>query len=358
MHKKDMTHQAEAMAIPHSRPTLGQYQAGAVAAVIASGQVAQGAMVERFEKAFAAFCGRRYAAAVSSGTAALHLTLKALGIGPGDEVVAPSFVCSALLNAIGLVGASPLIADIQPWTYNIDPSDVARRLTSRTRAIIAPHMFGLPVDMDGIDALGLPLIEDGAQALGAGCRGRKVGGLGIASVFSFYATKVITTGEGGMVVSDSAKLIKTIKDLRDYDSRRVFKVRGNFKMTDMQAALGLVQLQRLPAFIARRRQIAQAYGRQLAVLGLTPPHDTEARIYYRYVVNIPRGLSALIRKMAAAGVSCARPVFCPLHRLLKRQGYEVTEKAWRSGLSLPIYPSLGEDGVAAVVNALSASLRA
>lgn len=342
--------------IPHSRPTLGEQEAQAVAAVIASGQVAQGAVVMEFEKAFAAYCGRRYAAAVASGTAALQLTLVALGVGPGDAVVAPSFVCSALLNAIAGAGATPLIADIQADSDNIDPTDVASRLTPRTKAIIAPHMFGLPVDMAGLQALGLPVIEDAAQALGASYGGRKVGSLGTASIFSFYATKVITTGEGGMVVSDCRKLIDTIKDLRAYDNKRAYKVRGNFKMTDMQAAMGLVQLRRLPGFLDRRREIAAAYDRGLKMLGLKPPCQTNDRIYYRYVAKHHKDVGSLIHKLADKGISCARPVCFPLHRLLRLHGFAMTKKAWRSSLSLPIYPSLGDNGVKAVMRALASVL--
>jgi len=351
-----MARKTKTIAIPHSRPTIGDQEAMAVSAVIASGRIAQDVMVERFEKSFAAFCGCRYAAAVSSGTAALHLTLKAMGIGPGAAVVAPRVVCSARLNAIAAAGATPLIADIRPDCYNIDPADVAGRLTPRTRAVIAPHMFGLPVDMNGLKGLGLPVIEDAAQALGAIYEGRKVGGLGTAAIFSFYATKVITTGEGGMVVSDCRKLIDAIKDLRAYDNKRAYIVRCNFKMTDMQAAMGLVQLRRLPEFLARRREIAEAYDQRLGSLGLKPPFKTNSRIYYRYVVMCPKGVKSVINQMAASGISCARPVFFPLHRLLGLRGFTGTEKAWRSSLSLPIYPCLDDDAVNAVAGALARSL--
>jgi len=347
---------AHGLAIPHSMPTLGKAEAEAVAAVIASGQIAQGPVVQRFEKAFAAFCGSTYAAAIGSGTVALQLSLRALGVEPGNDVIVPSFVCAAILNAVAGIGATPVLADIDPATYNIDPVDVARRMTGRTRAIIAPHMFGLPADMKKLLRLGVPVIEDGAQALGASLDGRMVGSMGTAGVFSFYATKVITTGEGGMVVSGSRRLIDAVKDIRSYDRKRSFKVRGNWKMTDMQAAMGLVQLQRLPGFVARRREIARSYDLALRRVGLTPPEETNGRIYYRYIVNSPKRVAAVIRHMKSLNVVCARPVFRPLHRLLHLEGYAMTEKAWRSGLSLPIYPCLSDEGVKTVAHALSESL--
>ena len=183
--------------IPHSRPTLDQKEELAVAAILSSGQVVQGEETQRFETALASEIGVVGAAAVSSGTAALHLALLALEIGEGDEVVIPSFVCPALLNAIRYVRATPVLADINREAFNIDVRDLERRLTGKTRAIIVPHMFGLPADIDDITALGIPVIEDCAQSLGSRYRGAPTGSFGVLSVFSFYATKVICTGEGG-----------------------------------------------------------------------------------------------------------------------------------------------------------------
>ncbi|MEW6670470.1 MAG: DegT/DnrJ/EryC1/StrS family aminotransferase [Thermodesulfobacteriota bacterium] len=328
------------MSIPHSRPTLGPEEVRRVSAVIRSGRLAPGELLQSFEQKFAGGMGGGYAAGVSSGTAALHLVLIAMGIGPGDEVVMPSYVCTALLNAVAYVGASPVLADIDPVTFNIDPADAERRLTRRSRALIVPHMFGLPADMQRLTRLNVPIIEDCAQAVGSTCSGKPVGTFGRASIFSFYATKVITTGEGGMVVSGSKEIIGRIKDLRSYDEKREYKTRYNYKMTDMQAALGLEQLKRLGAFIRSRRRIARHYDDFLKHLNITLPPAEPGRIYYRYVVGLESDSTELIENLQENGIMCAKPVYRPLHRCLKQKGFTNTDKAWRNSISLPIYPGL------------------
>jgi perosamine synthetase len=171
--------------IPHSRPTLGEEEARAAAEAVASGYVAEGRRVSGFEKAFCGFLRVPHAVAAPSGTAALHLTLSAMGVGPGDEVVMPSFVCSALLNAVNYTGAAAVAADIDPATFNLDPHDVEGRLSRRTRALIVPHLFGLAADLDAFAPLGVPVIEDCAQAAGGACGSRPAGSVGEAAVFSF-----------------------------------------------------------------------------------------------------------------------------------------------------------------------------
>ena len=174
--------------IPHSRPTLGAGEIRAATAVIESGHIAEGEAAKDFENEFARRLGVGYAVATSSGTAALHLSLLAMGIGVGDEVIMPGYVCTALLNAVSYVGASPVLADINPQTYNIDPDDVKNRLTERTRAIVVPHLFGLPADMESLLALNVPIIEDCAQAVGGFYNGSPLGTLGDVGIFSFYAS--------------------------------------------------------------------------------------------------------------------------------------------------------------------------
>ncbi|MBU0699198.1 MAG: DegT/DnrJ/EryC1/StrS aminotransferase family protein, partial [Proteobacteria bacterium] len=205
--------------IPHSRPTLGPEEMAAVADVIASSQIAQGKVVYEFEKAFAQKIGTTYAVSTNSGTAALHLTLLAMEVGENDEVIIPSYVCTALLNAVRYTGAEPVLAEIDPDTYNLEPDDVRRKLTSRTKAVVVPHLFGLPADMEGLLDLNVSIIEDCAQAVGSTYRQKCVGTFGKAAVFSFYATKVMTTGEGGMVVSASKDFMDRVRDLREYDNR-------------------------------------------------------------------------------------------------------------------------------------------
>lgn len=341
--------------IPHSRPMVGAAEAAAAAEAVASGMLAEGARTAAFEQALARRLGLSSAVAASSGTAALHLALSALGIGPGDEVIVPSFVCAALLHAVARCGATAVPADIDPVTLNLDPADARRRMSRRTRAVVAPHMFGLAADVEGLLALGVPVVEDCAQALGGTSRGRPLGALGAASVFSFYATKVITTGEGGMVASRSEELLDRVRQLKRYDGVDDPAPRFNYKLTEMQAAIGVVQLGRLQAFIDRRRGIAARYTAAFGVhpVGL-PPVDPE-HIFFRYVVDLRSDAERFLREARAAGVACERPVYRPLHRLLGRQGYPASETAFRQCVSIPIYPALMDteiDRIIAVVSGL------
>jgi dTDP-4-amino-4,6-dideoxygalactose transaminase len=326
--------------IPHSRPTLGEDEVRAVTAVIRSGHIAEGEVVARFEKAFAGKMGVQHAVATSSGTAALHLILLAMGIGPGDEVIIPSYVCTALLHAVHYVRARPILAEIDPVTYNIDPDDVQKHITTRTKAIIVPHMFGLSANLDKLLNLDVPLIEDCAQAVGGTYHQKPLGTFGDAAIFSFYATKMMATGEGGMAASDSDEIIERIRDLKTYDEKEADKVRYNYKMTDVQAAIGEVQLGRLDDFIGERKRIAHQYVNSLKSLNIELPEENSEHIHYRFVVGLETDCNFLIQKLTRKGIGCARPVFLPIHRHLKMDGYPITDKVWETALSLPIYPSL------------------
>jgi dTDP-4-amino-4,6-dideoxygalactose transaminase len=339
--------------IPHSRPWITAADVRAVEGVLRRGALAQGAEVEHFEAETGAFVGLPPGVAVNSGTAALHLALLGLGIGPGDEVILPSYVCVAPLHAVEYVGAAPRLADIRPDTYNLDPADVRRRCTRRTRAIVVPHLFGLPADLDELLRLGVPIIEDCAQAFGARYGGRPVGAFGEVSTLSFYATKLFTTGEGGMVLSRDRRLLARIRDLRDYDERRRHTMRFNYKLTDMQAALGGSQLRRFPVMLLRRAAVAARFRRGLAVLpvGLPLPDDRRTHVYHRYVVACPAAASAAGR-LARFGVTARRPVFRPIHRTLGLEGFPGAEQAYRHALSVPIYPALTAREVEAVIRAL------
>ncbi len=336
--------------IPHSRPTLGYEEMKRLTKVFGSAQIAQGKVVREFERAFSKKLGARYAACTTSGTAALHLTLLAMGIGSKDEVIIPSYVCTALLHAIKYVGASPVMAEIDPVTFNIDPHDVRKRLTGRTRAIIVPHLFGLAADMKGLLALDVPIIEDCAQAVGSSYFQKPVGTFGHAAIFSFYATKVMTTGEGGMVISSSKDLIDRVKDLREYDKRDDYKIRFNYKMTDIHAAVGLTQLDRLETFVRRRRDIAKRYDQAFEPLGLQLPPKDPGHIYYRYIIGLEKDSEPWIQSLQSKGVTCARPVHFPLHRYFSLKGYPRTEKAWEYNLSIPIYPSLSNEDTGRVID--------
>lgn len=343
--------------IPHSRPSLGSGELRRVADVIRSGHLAQGRMVLAFEEAFSEKMAGKASVAVSSGTAALQLVLLAMGIGAGDEVIIPSYVCSALLNVVHHVAAKPVLADIDPDSGNMDPGDVKKRITRRTKAIIVPHMFGLAADLDGLMAPGVPIIEDCAQAVGGAYAGKPVGTFGHAAIFSFYATKVMTTGEGGMVVSGQKKLVDRIRDLREYDEKRAYKIRFNCKMTDMQAALGMAQLEKLSTFIRRRRNIAANYSRFLKEFGLRLPFTDPGHIYFRYVVGLKSDAAGVIRQLRGKGVMAARPVYKPLHQYLGRTGYPHTARVWRNSASLPIYPNLTSKEADRVLSAFAECLQ-
>ena len=338
--------------IPHSRPTLGPEELKAVSGVISSGYIAEGAIVQKFEQSFADYLNIRHAVATNSGTSALHLALLALDVGAGDEVIIPSYVCCALLNAVNYTGATPVLADICPDTCNIDAADIKKRLSHRTRAIIVPHLFGMAADLGSLLALGVPLIEDCAQAVGSEYAQCPVGTFGVAAIYSFYATKVITTGEGGMVVSSSRDIADRIRDLKTYDQKDDHKIRFNYKMTDIQAAMGLAQLERLEAFIRHRRAIAGQYARSFKNLGLNLPPDDSGHIYFRYVLGLNTDSLSWIQTLARQGIGSHRPVFLPLHRQMKRKGFPASEKAWKNSLSIPIYPSLTDEEVTKVIDAV------
>jgi perosamine synthetase len=334
------------MNIPHSMPTLGQEESKGLQEVIASGRLATGEEVEQFEQAMVSYLGLNGAVATASGTAALHLSLLAAGVKEGDEVICPSFTCSALLNAVYHCGATPKIVDVEEETMNISLAATQKALTKRTAAIIIPHMFGNPVeDIGDFLPLGLPIIEDCAQSLGATSRGRMTGTWGEAAIFSFYATKVITTGQGGMVASRNKELLERVRDLRQYDKKEDYKVRYNFCMTDLQGRMGRIQLEKLPSFLKAREERAQWYGKHIQGLkGVIMPR--KGGIYYRYIVRMEDGkLDRVIGELQREGIEAQRPVFRPLHRYLGLDGFATTERVFAEALSLPIYPCIKADEV-------------
>ena len=337
--------------IPHSRPTIDKADILDVASVLRSGNIAQGSVVEKFEQELAGYISVKSGVATSSGTAALHLALIALDITRKDTVALPSYVCTAVLNAVNYVGASPLLIDTHPDTFNMDVEDLKRRLTPQVKAIIVPHSFGLASDLEEIIALGIPIIEDCAQSIGATYRNRLTGSFGNISIFSFYATKMITTGEGGMVVSNSEEFLGKIRDLRDYDNRENYVTRYNYKMTDFQASLGLSQLKKLNHFIEIRRSIAQKYNNEFKNLCYLPvSHKNDSKhIYYRYTVTLRRDVESFLKLSKEKGINCERPVFKPLHRYMNLSGFTNTDSVWEKAVSIPIYPALTEKNMNTII---------
>jgi dTDP-4-amino-4,6-dideoxygalactose transaminase len=349
-----MITEGDRMIVRHSRPTIGQDDVKAVEKVLFSGMITQGEKVSEFEKAVAVFVGKKHGVAVSSGTAALHLALRALTVGSRREVILPSYVCSSPYLAVLHAGGVPKVVDIDLSDFNICASTAKNQITSKTSAILVPHMFGTPAELDELLRLGVPVVEDCAQSLGAQFNGKNVGSFGDLSVFSFYATKMITTGEGGMVLTDDSELYEQILDLRGYDKKGLetrerassHALGYNYKMTDFQAALGLSQLAKLQGFITRRLRIAQVYDEAFADCGVTLPRRSEHRlsVYYRYVVLVDR-LLQVRKKLKKLGVICERPVFVPLHRAVRACGCKNTDRVFAHALSVPLYPGLTDEEV-------------
>lgn len=345
--------------IPHSRPTLDESDLLSVSKVIRSRRIAQGEMVEKFEKKVAKFIGVDGAVATNTGTSALHLSLLAIGIKKGDCVMIPSFVCTALLNAVKYVDANPILVDINPETYNIDIHDLKKRVKKSTKAIILPHLFGLPADIDEIVSLGIPVIEDCAQAIGAVYKERKAGSFGRLSCFSFYATKMLSTGEGGMVVSDSKRLLNKIRDFREYDNKKNYSVRYNYKMTDIQAAMGIAQLKKLHSFLLKRVNIAKKYSSVLQGFCNVPSirYKDRNHIFFRFPIQIQGSVSKALNFFSERGVTCARPVFKPIHKYLQIDGFPNTDTIWSNTISIPIYPTLTDKEICKILDVLKLYLK-
>lgn len=310
--------------IPHSKPFIGEEEQRAAARVLASGCLAEADEVAAFERECAAFCGRRYGVAASSGTAALHLALGALGLNGDDTVAVPSYACAALLTAVRLQGVRAVPCDVDA-SLNLDPEAVP----DDCRAAIAAHLFGARARMPRCGAV----VEDIAQRFdGSTGRATRV------AVASFYATKLLTTGEGGMLLTDDPAIEAYARDRRSYDNRDDFLTRYPYKMTDLQAAIGRVQLRRLPYFLERRREIAHLYNDAFAELPLRLP-DLSDHVCFRYVVATP-DRTAFEAHLQRNGVDAKRPVYRPAHHYVGGGAFPNAERAHDEILSLPIYPAL------------------
>lgn len=346
------------MIIPHSRPTIDKEDVEAVSRTLISGNIAQGERVKEFEKGIAQYVGTKFAVACSSGTAALHLALVSMGVKNGDEVIIPSYVCTSPYFATLHAGVKPRIVDVDRVDLNICAETVKKRLTRKAKAVVVPHMFGNPAELDELLELGIPLVEDCAQALGAEYHHKKAGKFGSLSIFSFYATKMITTGEGGMILTDNDEFYNKIIDIRDYDKKPLTPVKYNYKMTDFQAALGLSQLKKLDGFISQRREIASHYTSQLSehVLSVPIKHIHKASVYYRYVVIVDK-LDEIQREAKEKGVMCEKPVWKPLHEDISSTKCPNSDYVHAHALSIPIYPGLREEEIEHVTRTLKTVLK-
>ncbi len=349
--------------IPVSQPSLGPEEQKLVDRAIRTGWISYlGEYVQEFERGFADFCGVKYGCAVSSGTAALHLALLALGIGPGDEVIVPALTFVATANVVTFTGARPVMVDVRADDFNINPEEIAKAITNQTRAIIAVHLYGNPCNMDQIMRIArshnLQVIEDCAEAHGAEYRGRLVGSFGKVGCFSFFGNKIMTTGEGGMVVTDNAALRDKINMLKDHGSRGKryhHPVIGyNYRLTNIQCAMGVAQLRKINCLLEERREISDLYDYYLqGVKGVTVPREMDRckRVCWLYSVLVEKefGMSRdqLAARLAAEGID-SRPFFVPMHKLTpyrSRKRFPVAESLSRIGISLPTFNSLDEKSI-------------
>ena len=304
--------------IPIGKPDIGPEEIRAVDETLNSGWVTQGKSVEELEKAFADYCGVRHGIAVNSGTAALHTALAALEIGNGDEVITTPLSCVATTNPIRYLQARPVFADVHPRTLNIDAPEIAKRITGKTKAILPVHLFGHPTDMDPIMEIaekhGLPVIEDAAQAHGAKYKGRRVGSIGDLACFSFYADKLMTTVEGGIVVTNNAELAEKMRMLRNLgsDQQRKFHhplLGYNYKMSDIHASIGVIQLNKLDHHILKKREHVAYLNDKLEDLAITLPAEEAYafNVYYVYHLLIDNGKENVVQSLEERGIE-TRPL--------------------------------------------------
>jgi len=358
--------------LPVAAPALTEKELLYVTECILTGWISSaGKFVTKFEQMFAEFCGTQHAIATSNGTTALHLALLAIGVGPGDEVIVPTLTFIATANAVAYCGAHPVFVDSETETWNLDPEAVGKAVTSRTKAIIPVHLYGHPANMGPILAIaqkhGLRVIEDAAEAHGARYRGKTVGGLAEAGIFSFYGNKIITTGEGGMLVTNDATLADRTRVLRDHGmqpGRRYWHpVLGyNYRLTNLQAAVGVAQMESIEAILTDRRRMAAAYNRHLSgIPGLTTPPEAPwaANVYWLYSVVINSklfgcGRDELMAHLGKNGID-SRPFFPCVHIqpiYATGQHFPVAEELSACGLSLPSFLHISDDSIARIAAAI------
>jgi len=353
--------------IPISKPEIGPAEEAAVLEALRSGMLAMGRRTVEFEEAWAAYCGVRHAVLMANGTVALEAILRGLGVGPGDEVVVPSFTFNATASAVLVVGARPVFADVRQDDFCLDPASVAAAVTPRTKAIVAVHLYGLMADMEPLveiaERRGVALVEDAAQAHGATCRGRKAGQFGPA-MFSLYATKNLMTGEGGFATTDDDGLAERLRLYRNHGMRVRYHhdtLGTNLKPTDLAAALGLAQLARLDERTAQRRRNAARLTEGLA--GYLTPSVPAGRehVWHQYTMRFPGERDRVAAALAGRGVGTLVYYPIPVHRQAYIQplvpgaadlDLPVTNRLADEVLSIPVRPNLAPDEVEAVIAAV------
>ena len=357
--------------IPIAEPSLGEEELRNVIEAVKSGWISsKGKFIEEFEQEFANYCGRKYGVATANGTVALHLALETLGIKKGDEVIVPDLTFVAVANTVTYCNAKPVFVDAHPEYWCIDPERIEEKITPRTKAIIPVHLYGHPCDMDQIMKIAeehdLYVIEDAAEAHGAEYKGKKVGSFGDISCFSFYGNKIITTGEGGMCLTDNEELAEKMRILRDHgmnpNKRYWYDVVGfNYRMTNMQAAVGVAQLEKLDEFVEKKREIAKWYSEGLKeleekeLIKLHPEMSWAKRVYWMFCILVEDkfGMSRddLMKRLEENGIE-TRPFFYPMHVIppyKNEEKFPVAEEISRKGVNLPSGTTLTNESVFQVV---------
>ena len=358
--------------IPVAQPHIGEKELEYVIDAVKSGWVSSiGKYINQFEEKFAGYCRTRYAIFTANGTTALHLALVSLGIGRGDEVIVPDLTFIATANAVTYTGAKAVFVDSHPDYWCIDPQQLEKAITAKTKAIIVVHLYGHPADMDPIMRIAkkykLYVIEDAAEAHGAEYKKRRVGSIGNIGVFSFFGNKIITTGEGGMLVTNNFKVAKRVKLLKDHgmDSRRRYWhpiVGYNYRATNLQAALGVAQLEQIGLMIEKKRELAKQYNSFLKnIYGITlPPQQKWAKsVYWMYSVLIDKkrfGISrdSLISELREKGID-SRPFFHPIHRqppYKTNNNFPIAEKLGKEGINLPSSTELSSADIEYICNTI------
>jgi perosamine synthetase len=366
--------------VPLSRPDISQADIDAVVAVLRTPYLSLGPKVPEFEKAFADYLGVRRAVAVNSGTSALHLVVRALGLVPGDEMITTPFSFVASANCALFEGARPVFVDIDEATWNLDVAKLEAAVTERTRLLLPVHIFGRPMPMDRVlqvaEARGIPVVEDACEALGATCQGRKVGTFGRAATFAFYPNKQMTTGEGGMIVTDDDRFADLCSSLRNQgrDAGAGWLAHArlgyNYRLADINAALGLAQLKRLPEFLRMRSEVARRYLEKLARLEelvLPAPYGDGELSWFVFVVRLADRFTqhqrdAVLDSLRRDGIGCNN-YFTPIHLqpFYRELGYKpgdfpVCEKVSARTIALPFYNRLAEKDQDLVVATLKSAL--
>jgi len=362
--------------IPVCEPLLGEKETEYTLDCLKTNWISsKGKYIGEFEERFANYCGSKYGISTTSGTTALHLALASLGVGTGDEVIVPTFTMVGTVFAIVYTGATPVLVDAEPETWNIDTAKIEEKITRRTRVIMPVHIYGHPCDMDPIVVIArrhnLYIIEDAAEAHGAEYKGRKVGGIGHVNCFSFYANKIITTGEGGMVITNDEEIAERARSLRDlaHSKERRFQhtdLGFNYRMTNIQAAIGLGQFEKIDELVERRRGNARLYNsllKDIEGIGLPPEKEWAKNVYWMYSILIQDefGMSRdeVMKRLKEKEID-TRTFFIPAHEqpafermgLFHGERYPVAEELSRKGLYLPSGSGLKEEEIRQVCNAV------